>query len=247
MLRRIVTGGVLTALVAAGILSTLTAGSGSTDLAFAQGRSQVAQFLAQLRRNAKVSERLNAAFFRAPQTRQFVGAAFVASDSDTAYTADRGDSSLSLDATRQVVRRENENDPTSPLVLENVAQTSGSFEIPLDIPNRAQVTEVQTSYADATGNNTTVGGQQQPSGFQFQIVRYGQLGDQGTSLLSTRSTDGKTGTDTTQLGNNAFRVDNSRNRYALRVTITDTAASTRFYGMTIQYVLGRGVPGAPTS
>jgi hypothetical protein len=215
------------------------------ELALAQGgRSEISQFLAQLRRNAKVSERLNAAFFRAPQTRQFAGSAFRPLDSDIAYTADRGDSGLSLDATRPSDETEQQGGQT---VVKRVPQTSGTFELPLDIPNRAQVVEVETSYKDSAGNNTIVSGQQQPSGFQFQIVRYGQLGDQPTQLFSTRSTDGRTGTDATPSAFRAFRVDNSRNRYVLRVTITDTSAATRFYGFTLQYVIGKGVPGAPTS
>jgi hypothetical protein len=40
-------------------------------------------------------------------------------------------------------------------------------------------------------------------------------------------------------------VNNSTNRYLLRVTIDDTNANTKFYGFTIQYVIGKGVPGAP--
>jgi len=237
---------VLAGLAAAGLFSPLGAGS-SPELAYAQsGRSEVSQFLAQLRRNAKVSERLNAGFFRAPQTRQFVGSAFRPTDSDTAYTADRGDSALSLDATRQKVTQTGSGD-TATVKVEDVPQTTGVFEIPLDVPNRAQVVEIQRSYRDVAGNNTSTNGQQAPSGFQFQVVQYGQLGDQGKTLFDARSTDGKTGTDTTQLGSNTFRVDNSRNRYVLRVRIDDTNADTRFYGFTLQYVIGKDVPGAPKS
>jgi hypothetical protein len=31
----------------------------------------------------------------------------------------------------------------------------------------------------------------------------------------------------------------------LRVTIDDTNSATKFFGLTIQYVIGKGVPGAP--
>ena len=36
-----------------------------------------------------------------------------------------------------------------------------------------------------------------------------------------------------------------REGHVLRVTIDDTNVNTKFYGMTIQYVIGKGVPGAP--
>jgi hypothetical protein len=232
-LRTIAGACALGALVAASVLVP-SGGGPSTELAFAQSSgSQVSQLLAQLRRNAKVSERLNAGFFRAPQTRQFAASAFRPLDSDTAFTADRGDSALSLDATR--ASDDTEQNPQGQTVVKRVPQTTGTFELPLDIPNRAEVVEVQTSYKDAGGG----------SGMQFQIVKYGQLGDQPAALFGTHSTDGRTGTDTTQLTSNKFRVDNSRNRYVLRVQLDETNPDTRFYGFTIQYVIGKGVPGAP--
>jgi hypothetical protein len=225
----------LAVLAAVGVFSPLGTGT-SSELAYAQSSgSQVSQLLAQVRRNAKVSERLNAGFFRAPQTQGYTGSTFRPTDSDTAYTADRGDSSLSLDATR--ASNETEQNSSGATVVKQVPQTTGTFEVPLDVPNRAQVVEVQSSYKDAAGGN----------GMQFQVVKLGQLGDQAQALFDARSTDGRTGTDTTQLGQNAFRVDNSRNRYVLRVKIDDVNPETRFYGITIQYVIGKDVPGAPSS
>ena len=80
-------------------------------------------------------------------------------------------------------------------------------------------------------------------------MQYGLLGDNPTELLSTptgiRSADGHKGTDTLGLANSGFQVNNSTSRYVLRVTIDDTNANTKFYGFTIQYVIGKGVPGAP--
>ena len=54
------------------------------------------------------------------------------------------------------------------------------------------------------------------------------------------------GTDTLGLANSGFQVNNSTNRYVLRATITDTNSATKLYGFTIQYVIGKGVPGAPS-
>jgi hypothetical protein len=206
------------------------------------GSTRLSDVLAQLRRNAKVSERLNAAFFRAPQTRSFVGSSFNPVDSDVAYTADRGDGSLSLDATRQTVREQG-----GTVTVEDTPQTTGTFELALDVPNRAQVTQVTRSYKDVPGNNTTTSGQQAQSGYQFQIVELSHTGTDSRVLFDARSQDGKTGSDSTQLPNGGFRVDNSRKRYLLRVRVDETAADSRFYGITLQTVIGRGVPGAPTS
>ena len=238
-----------TALAAAAAAVAVGALQDSTPDASAQSgeRVELADVLAQLRRNAKVSERLNAGFFRAPQTRQYVGSAFHPVDDDIAYTADHGDFSLSLDPTRpgtQVVAEE----------VRSVPQTTGTFEIPLDIPNRAEVVAVAASYRDVQGNNA----EGAPSGLGFSVVKVGQLGDgaeeqlalpQGAdAALGFRSTDGATqALQQLPLRNNGFRVDNSRNRYVLRVRIDDTSENTRFHGFTIQYVIGRGVPGAPAT
>jgi hypothetical protein len=117
------------------------------------------------------------------------------------------------------------------------------------VPNRAKVVKVQASYADSSGNNTTTSGTQATSGFNFQVMRFGLTGGSPTELLSNasgqRSTDGKTGTDTLSLASNGFQVNNSTNRYVMRVTIDDTNSATKFFGFTIQYVIGKGVPGAP--
>ena len=237
------------ALAAAATATAVAAVESSTPDAAAQsgGDAELSDVLAQLRRNAKVSERLNAGFFRAPQTRQFAGSGFHAVDDDIAYTADRGDFSISLDAARpgtQVVSNE----------VQAVPQTTGTFEIPLDIPNRAEVVEVAASYRDAQGGNN----EGAPSGLGFSVVKVGQLGDQQEEMLALpqgaeaalgfRSTDGATQSlQQLPLRNNGFRVDNSRNRYVLRVRIDDTSENTRFHGFTIQYVIGRGVPGAPAT
>jgi hypothetical protein len=42
-------------------------------------------------------------------------------------------------------------------------------------------------------------------------------------------------------------VNDSLKRYVLRVTLDDVQANTRFYGITVQYVIGKGVAGAPSS
>lgn len=222
------------ALIAAAAATAGGAAEESPPEALAQsgGQAELSDVLAQLRRNAKVSERLNAGFFRAPQTRQFAGSTFHPVDDDIRYTADRGDYSLSLDP----------------------QETSGTFEIPLDIPNRAEVVEVAASYRDAQGGNA----QGVPSGLGFSVVRVGQLGDgaeeqlelpQGAdAALGYRSTDGATqALQQLPLRGNGFRVDNSRYRYVLRVRIDDASENTRFHGFTVQYVIGRGVPGAPAT
>ena len=236
------------ALAAAAVATAASAVQDSTTDAAAQsgGDTQLSDVLAQLRRNAKVSERLNAGFFRAPQTRQFAGSTFHPVDDDIAYTSDRGDFSLSLDPTRPGTQVQNNE-------IQAVPQTTGAFEIPLDIPNRAEVVEVAASYRDAAGGNNDA-----PSGLGFSVVQRGQLGDQEQEMLALpsganpalgfRSTDGATqALQQLPLRNNGFRVDNSRNRYVLRVRIDDTNENTRFHGFTIQYVIGRGVPGAPAA
>jgi hypothetical protein len=105
--------------------------------------------------------------------------------------------------------------------------------------------KVQASYNDSAGNNSG----QTTSGFNFEVVRYGLNGDSPTELLSqpggVRSTDGRKTTATLPLANSGFQVNNSTSRYVLRVTITDTNAATKLYGFSIQYVIGKGVPGAP--
>lgn len=219
----------------------------TVDSAIAQttNRTELSEVLAQLRRNAKVSERLNAGFFRAPQTRQFTGSTFVPIDDAIAYSAANGDFSLRLEPTRpgtEVTGGE----------LQPVAQTTGTFEIPLDIPNRAEVIGVAASYRDATGNNNDA-----PSGLGFSVIKMAHLGDQQEQLLALpqganpalgfRSSDGTVqALQALPLANNGFRVDNSRNRYVLRVRIDDTSPETRFNGFTIRYAIGRNVPGAPT-
>jgi hypothetical protein len=200
--------------------------------------------LSQLRRNSKVSERLNAAFFRAPQTQGYSGSALRPTDDDTAFSVSSADGGLSLKADHVTVTEQGGN-----TVVARTPQTSGTFEVPIQLPNRAKVIKVQASYNDSTGNNTSPGGTQAPSGFNFELVQYGLLGDSSTELLSQtagiRSADGRKGTDTLGLANSGFQINNSTNRYVLRVTITDTNTATKFYGFTLQYQLGKGVPGAP--
>jgi hypothetical protein len=141
--------------------------------------------LAQLRRNAKVSERLNAGFFRAPQTRSFTGSAFRPTDDDTAFAVSTADGSLSLKPeqlsvvppTTTTTTTTTTTSTTSSSTVTTAAQASGTFEVPLDIPNRAQVIRVKASYSDSKGNNTSPGGKLAPSGFNFEIVRFGQLGE----------------------------------------------------------------------
>ena len=140
--------------------------------------------------------------------------------------------------------------PTGPTGPTTVDQTQGVFEVPIQIPNRAKVIKVQASYADSQGNNTTTNGTQAPSGFKFEVLKYDLGGAHPTELLSTaggvRSTDGRTATQALPLANSGFQVNNSTTRYVLRVTIDDTNAATKFWGFTIQYVIGKGVPGAPS-
>jgi len=255
-LRRVLAPAALCALALTGVLIAVP-GLPSGSAIAQSGTTSLGDVLAQLRRNAKVSERLNAGFFRAPQTRQYVGSAFNPTDSDTAYSADRGDSSLSLDATRPGTDVEAPPAGTTGVVGRTVAvpQTTGTFELPLDVPNRAEVVSVSASYRDAAGGNTTTDGTQAPSGLGFSLVRLGQLGESPEELLAVpasslsslgvRSQDGRAGTFALPLRNNAFRVDNSRSRYVLRVRLDDVNPDTRFYGVTLQYVIGRNVPGAP--
>ena len=246
--RRIVLPTVTSALVAA-VVSALVGGP-----SVASAASRLSQFLGQLHRNAKVSERLNAGFFRAPQTRGYSGSAFRPTDSDTAFNVTTSDGALHLNGTRPGTSGTTDGtpDPTTQkqkVTIDPVAQTQGTFEVPLQVPNRAKVIKVQASYADTAGNNTTTNGTQAPSGFDFQVIKLGLTGGSPTELLTSatgqRSTDGKTGTDTLSLANSGFQVNNSTSRYLMRVTIDDTNVNTKFYGLTIQYVIGKGVPGAP--
>jgi hypothetical protein len=245
--RRIVLPGTTAALVAV-VVSALI---GGPNIASAASTS-LHTVLAQLHRNSKVSERLNAGFFRAPQTQGFVGSTFRPTDSDTAFTVNQTDNSLQLNAQRNgntgTVTPGTGGAPDT-ITLDKVNQTQGVFEAPIQIPNRAKVVKVQASYADSAGNNTTTGSTAAPSGFKFEVIQEGLTGASPTELLSTpagvRSADGKNATDTLTLANGGFQVNNSSNRYLLRVTIDDTNANTKFYGFTIQYVVGKGVPGAP--
>jgi hypothetical protein len=245
--RRIVLPGTVAAVVAA-VVSAVVGGPSVASAA----STSLHTVLAQLHRNSKVSERLNAGFFRAPQTQGFVGSAFRPTDNDTAYSVNLTDNSLQLKAQRNgttgnVTPGTGGNPDT--ITLDKVDQTQGVFEAPIQIPNRAKVIKVQASYADSTGNNTTTNGVAAPSGFKFDVVQEGLTGGSPTELLGNaaglRSTDGRNTTDTLALANGGFQVNNSSNRYLLRVTIDDTNANTKFYGATIQYVIGKGVPGAP--
>ncbi len=247
--RRIVLPGTTAAVVAA-VVSALI---GGPNIASAASTS-LHTVLAQLHRNSKVSERLNAGFFRAPQTQGFVGSALRPTDSDTAYSVNLTDNSLQLKAQRNgstgVTDGQPDTNGVQKVTLDKVDQTQGVFEAPIQIPNRAKVIKVQASYADSSGNNTTTNGTAAPSGFKFDVVKEGLTGSSPTELLSNqaglRSTDGKNGTDTLALANNGFQVNNSTSRYLLRLTIDDTNVNTKFYGFTIQYVIGKGVPGAPS-
>jgi hypothetical protein len=243
--RRILLPAVIVSLLAAGVSFAF----GGGPVAFAA--SSLHDVFSQLRRNSKVSERLNAGFFRAPQTQGYAGSAFRPTDSDTAFSVSSADGSLSLKpggttTTTTTTTTSTSTGTTGPVTG---AQTSGTFEAPLQIPNRARVVKIQASYNDSAGNNTSPGGTQAPSGFDFEVVKYGLLGDNPTELLSQpngiRSTDGKKTTAALALANNGFQVNNSSGRYVLRVTITDTNAATKFYGFTVQYVIGKGVAGAP--
>jgi hypothetical protein len=239
--RRILPLSTLVAVLSIGVGMILAGG----PAAFAATTStSLHDVLSQLRRNSKVSERLNASFFRAPQTQGYSGAALNPTDSDTAFSVSGADDGLSLAADHVTVTTQGSN-----TVVSRTPQTSGTFEVPLQLPNRAKVTKLQASYNDSTGHNTSPGGTQATSGFNFELVQYGLLGESSSELLSQssgiRSTDGRKGTDTLSLASSGFQVNNSTNRYVLRVTITDTDAATKFYGFTLQYQLGKGVPGAP--
>ncbi|HEY7631097.1 MAG TPA: hypothetical protein VH817_10370 [Thermoleophilaceae bacterium] len=243
--RRIVLPGI-TAAIAAVVVSALV---GGPNIASAASTS-LHTVLAQLHRNSKVSERLNAGFFRAPQTQGYIASAFRPTDSDTAFKVNAADDSLQLKAQRPGDSGPVDTTPSpNTVTLTPVDQTEGVFEAPIQIPNRAKVIKVQVSYADSSGNNTTTNNVAAPSGFKFEVLKFGLTGGTPAELLSTatgvRSTDGKTGTDTLGLANSGFQVNNSTTRYVLRVTVDDTNANTKFYGMTIQYVIGKGVPGAP--
>lgn len=226
------------ALLAVGLL--LVGERGGWNAGEAQAQSQ-SSLLGQLRRNAKVSERLNAGFFRAPQVRGFVGSAFRPTDSDTAFTVDAGNSSLSLDETRPGTELEVGADGKTTNKLKPEEQRSATFEYPLDVPNRAEVIDVDASYSDASGGN----------GLTFSLVQIGRQGESQEQMLEGSSegvrSQGGSGTFSLALRNRGFRVDNSRFRYVLRVRFDNANAGTRLQGMSIQEVIGRGVPGAPTS
>lgn len=248
--RRIFLPGATAAVVAA-IVSALV---GGPNIASAASVS-LHTVLAKLHRNSKVSERLNAGFFRAPQTQGFVGSMFRPTDSDTAYSVNGNDHALQLKPTRPGTTGTTDGtpDPTSnkqKVTIDPVGQTEGTFEAPIQIPNRAKVIKVEASYADSSGNNTTTNGKAAPSGFNFEVLKVGLTGGTPTELLASpsgdRSKDGSTSTDTLPLASNGFQVNNSTTRYLLRVTIDDASANTKFYGITIQYVIGKGVPGAPS-
>ncbi len=246
--RRIALPGASAAVVAA----TVSMLVGGPNIAAAASTS-LHTVLAQLHRNSKVSERLNAGFFRAPQTQGYIASTFRPLDSDTAFQVNPSDDSLQLKATRPAPvsgAGTGTTGPTGPTGPATVDQTQGVFEVPIQIPNRAKVVKVQASYADSHGNNTTTNGTQAPSGFKFEVLKYDLGGTHPTELLSTptgvRSTDGATTTQRLGLANSGFQVNNSLSRYVMRVTIDDTNSATKFFGFTIQYVIGKGVPGAPS-
>ena len=194
--------------------------------------------LSQLRRNSKVSERLNAGFFRAPQTQSYPGSGFRPTDSTTAFSVSTTDGGLSLGSATTGGGTTGSTGPSGPT---GPTTTAGStFEVPLQVPNRAKVVKIQASYNDPSANG---------SAFKFEVVKYGLGGDSPSELLSSSggisSLDGKKETQTLGLANSGFQVDNSTSRYVLRVTITDPTATAKLYGMTVQDVIGKGVPGAP--
>ena len=80
-------------------------------------------------------------------------------------------------------------------------------------------------------------------------MKYGLGGDSPTELpqlLQRHRLDRRQeGDEDPGLANSGFQVNNSTNRYVLRVTITDPSATAKLYGITVQYVIGKGVPGAP--
>jgi hypothetical protein len=244
--RRIVLPGSTAAIVAV-VVSALVGGPN-----IASAATSLTTVLNQLHRNSKVSERLNAGFFRAPQTQSLTGSAFQPTDNDTAFQVNAADDSLQLKAQRTgTTGNVTPGTAGSPdtVTLDMVTQTQGVFEAPLTVPNRAKVVKVQASYADSSGNNTTTGGTAATSGLKFEVLKENFLGGTPTELLSnsagTRSTDGKTGTDTLALANSGFQVNNSTGRYFIRVTLDGTDAGTKLFGVTFQYVIGKGVPGAP--
>lgn len=244
--RRILLPG-FTAAVVAAVVSAVVGGPN-----IASAATSLTTVLNQLHRNSKVSERLNAGFFRAPQTQGFSGAAFRPTDSDTAYRVNATDDSLQLKAQRNGTTGDvtpGSGGSPDTVTLTPVDQTQGVFEAPIQIPNRAKVVKVQANYADSSGNNTTTGGTAAPSAFKFEVMQVANTGASPTELLSNsagvRSTDGKTGVDTLALANSGFQVNNSSNRYLLRVTVDGTDSNTKLFGLTIQYVIGKGVPGAP--
>jgi hypothetical protein len=238
--RRILPLGGLVAVLSTAIAMILAGG----PAAFAATTStSLHDVLAKLGRNSKVSERLNAAYFRAPQTWPIAATSLKPTDSDTAFTVSSADGGLSLSPDHITF-----GDTGTP-VPARTAQTSGTFEVPIQLPNRAKVIKLQASYNDSAGNNTSPGGTQATSGFNFELIQYDLLGANATELLSQpggiKSADGRKGTDTLGLANSGFQINNSTSRYVLRVTITDTNAATKLYGFTLQYQLGKGVPGAP--
>lgn len=241
--RRIVLPGTTAAIVAV-VVSALVGGPN-----IASAATSLTSVLNQLHRNSKVSERLNAGFFRAPQTQSLTGSAFQPTDNDTAFQVNAADDSLQLKAQRTGTTGTVTTGPPDTVTLDKVDQTQGVFEAPLTVPNRAKVVKVQASYADSSGNNTTTGGTAATSGLKFEVLKENFLGGTPTELLSnsagTRSTDGKTGTDTLALANSGFQVNNSTGRYFIRVTLDGTDAGTKLFGVTFQYVIGKGVPGAP--
>lgn len=120
-------------------------------------------------------------------------------------------------------------------------QSSATFEYPLDVPNRAEVIRVDASYSDASGGN----------GLVFSLVQIGREGQSQEQLLEGGSegvrSRGGNETLTLPLRNRGFRADNSRFRYVLRVRCDSTNEGTRLHGMSVQEVIGRGVPGAPST
>jgi hypothetical protein len=194
--------------------------------------------LSQLRRNSKVSERLNAGFFRAPQTQSYPGSAFRPTDSDTTFSVSAADGGLSL---KPVTTGGGTSGPSGPSGPTGPTTTAGStFEVALQVPNRAKVVRIQASYNDPSGSG---------SAFKFEVVKYGLGGESPSELLSSSggisSTDGRKETKTLGLAGSGFQVNNSTGRYVLRVTITDPSGTAKLYGVTVQDVIGKGVPGAP--
>ena len=108
--------------------------------------------LSQLRRNSKVSERLNAGFFRAPQTQSYAGSAFRPTDSDTAFSVStHRRRALARSPPRRAVARLARRHP---VVTRPARRPPGALRCPLLVPNRAKVVKVQASY-DTTPAETT--------------------------------------------------------------------------------------------